>query len=291
MKWFFQYLSFPCLLLLLQACSNNSKTTTQDDLSHDTLLPPLVIPIDSLKPVIDKVLKPKVIPFPLPKSNLPKDQDSHPVVPAIRGMSRFTNFTMADGLGLNTVVCAMLDHYGNLWFGHDGAGVTRYDGKTFTTFTMAQGLANNYVYGITEDKSGNLFFFTVVSNVSRFDGKRFTLFGKTIPSLATTFNPFQNILYDRSGNLWFAGESGVTRFDGKSYEVYTTDDGLANNYVNGIRQDHSGRLWFTSGSGVSCYDGKKFTTFTKAQRQGLASDSIACITVDKSGKLWFGTSG
>ena len=298
MKLVFQYLSFPCLFLLLQACSNNSKPLP-DHSKHDTLLPPYVIPLDSLKPVVtllDKTTKPKVIPLRLPgrqddKRNLPKDQDSHPVLPAIRGMSRFTNFTMADGLGLNTVVCAMLDHYGNLWFGHDGAGVTRYDGKTFTTFTMAQGLANNYVYGITEDKSGNLFFVTGGSNVSRFDGKRFTLFGKTIPSLATTFNPFQNILYDRSGNLWFAGESGVTRFDGKSYEVYTTDDGLASNYVNGIRQDHSGRLWFTSGSGVSCYDGKKFTTFTKAQGQGLASDNIACITVDKSGKLWFGTSG
>src|SRR3954464_14976619 len=140
MKWFCQYLSFPCLLLLLQACSNNSKPLT-DHSQHDTLLPPYVIPLDSLKQVItllDTALKPRVVPFPLLKSNLLKDQDNHPVVPAIRGMSRFTNFTMADGLGLNTITCATLDHYGNLWFGHDGAGATRYDGKTFTTFTKAQ---------------------------------------------------------------------------------------------------------------------------------------------------------
>ena len=191
MKWFFQYLSFPCLLLLLQACSNNSKPLT-DDSQHDTLLPPYVIPIDSMKPVItllDKAPKPKVIPFSLPaclKAISRKIRIAIRLVPAIRGMSRFTNFTMADGLGLNTVVCATLDHYGNLWFGHDGAGVTRYDGKTFTTFTKAQGLASNYVNGITEDKSGNLLFITVGSYVSRFDGKRFTQFGKTTP-LSTNF--------------------------------------------------------------------------------------------------------
>ena len=96
MKLVFQYLSFPCLFLLLQACSNNSKPLP-DHSKHDTLLPPYVIPLDSLKTVItllDTALKPKVIPFPLPRSNLPKDQDGLPVVPVIRGMSRFTNFTV-----------------------------------------------------------------------------------------------------------------------------------------------------------------------------------------------------
>jgi hypothetical protein len=127
MKLFFQYVSFPCLLLLSQACSNNSKPLT-DHSKQDTLLRPYVIPLDSVKTVItplDKAIKPKVISFRLPKTDLLKDQDSHSVVQAIKGKSRFTNFTMADGLGLNTVISATLDHYGNLWFGHDGAGATR----------------------------------------------------------------------------------------------------------------------------------------------------------------------
>ena len=117
------------------------------------------------------------------KGNIVKDKDGHPIAQNIRGVSLFTNFTMADGLGLNTITCAILDHFGNLWFGHDGAGATRYDGKTFTTFTKEQGLSSNYVYGITEDKSGNLLFMTAGDRVSRFDGKRFTLFGKTVPGI------------------------------------------------------------------------------------------------------------
>ncbi len=281
-KWFFRYLSFPCLLLLLQACNNNSKPLSQ--LQHDTLLPPYVVPMDSIFQIItllDTVPKPTVVPFSLP------DQDKHLVASDIRGISSFTNFTMADGLGLNTVKCAMKDHFGNLWFGHDGAGVTRYDGKTFTTFTKAQGLADNYVYGMAEDKSGNLLFLTGGSFVSRFDGKQFTLFGKTVQIRGFDL-PVQSIIEDRSGDIWFASGAGVSRFDGKSYKFYTTAEGLSSNDVGAIHQDRSGKIWFaTNGGGISCYDGKKFTTFSKAQ--GLADDFVTCITEDRSGKLWFGT--
>jgi ligand-binding sensor domain-containing protein/signal transduction histidine kinase len=288
MKRCFQYLSFPFFLLLLQACSNNSKPIT-DNSQQDTLLPPYVIPKDSVRTVItllDTAIKPKVIPFALPKSSLPKDKDGLPMIGAIRAKSRFTNFTMADGLGLNTIKCAILDHYGNLWFGHDGSGVTRYDGKTFTTFTNAQGLASNYVNGITEDQSGNLLFLTQGSFVSRFDGIRFTLFGKTVPTF--NFDFVSSIIKDRAGDLWFASGTGVSRFDGKSFKFYTTTEGLPSNDVTAICQDRSGKMWFgTNGRGISCYDGKKFNTFTKAQ--GLADDYVGCITEDRSGNLWFGT--
>ena len=219
-----------------------------------------------------------------------KDKDGHPIEQSIRGVSLFTNFTMADGLGLNTITCARLDHFGNLWFGHDGAGATRYDGKTFTTFTKEQGLSSNYVFGITEDKSGNLLFMTRGDRVSRFDGKRFTLFGKTVPGILNVFANFRSIIQDKSGNFWFASGTGVSRFNGKSYDFFTTASGLPNNNVNAICEDKSGRLWFgTYGGGASCYDGKEFTTFSRAK--GLVDDHISCITLDKSGKLWFGTDG
>ena len=35
------------------------------------------------------------------------------------------------------------DSHGNLWFGTDGGGVSKYDGETFTHFTEKEGLSNN----------------------------------------------------------------------------------------------------------------------------------------------------
>ena len=72
----------------------------------------------------------------------------------------FSTFTTAQGLANNIVLSITEDKTGNLWFGTEGGGVSRYDGKSFVNFTTAQGLANNNVLSITEDKTGNLWFGT-----------------------------------------------------------------------------------------------------------------------------------
>ena len=92
------------------------------------------------------------------------------------GAPNFTYYNTEQGLALNSVDCGYRDKTGNLWFGTDGGGVSRYDGKSFTNFTTAQGLASNVVYNITEDEKGNLWFATGGGGVSRYDGKSFTSF-------------------------------------------------------------------------------------------------------------------
>ncbi len=204
------------------------------------------------------------------------------------GKSNFTNFTTDNGLALDQVSCSKMDKWGNLWFGTDGGGVSRYDGKSFTSFTTAQGLTSNRVLSIVEDKSGNLWFGTWGGGVSRYDGKSFTNF-TTAQGLAS--NIVWSIIEDKSGNLWFGTEGGgVSRYDGKIFNSFTTAQGLASNNVNSIVEDKSGNLWIgTWDGGVSRYDGKTFTNFTTAQ--GLASNSVQSIVEDKSGNLWFGAYG
>jgi len=58
----------------------------------------------------------------------------------------------------------------NLWFGTEGGGVSKYDGKSFTHFTDKEGLSNNVVWSMLEDKSGNLWFGTYGDGVCKYDG-------------------------------------------------------------------------------------------------------------------------
>jgi signal transduction histidine kinase/ligand-binding sensor domain-containing protein len=82
----------------------------------------------------------------------------------------------------------------------------------------------------------------------------------------------------------------VSRYDGKSFMIFTTAQGLASNNVRSILEDKIGNLWFgTDGGGVSRYDGKTFMCFTKAQ--GLANNAVSSIVEDKSGNLWFSNFG
>ena len=68
------------------------------------------------------------------------------------------------------------DSNGNIWFGTNGGGVSKYDGRTFTHFTEKEGLSNNIVWSIIEDSKGSLWFGTNGGGVSKYDGESFIHF-------------------------------------------------------------------------------------------------------------------
>ncbi len=261
----------------------------------------------------------------------------------------FTHFTEKEGLINNRVWSMLEDKSGNLWFGTDGGGVSKYDGnrveaieaaekrgeiipqrtqqglkrengklvKSFTHyFTEKEDRFYNIVRSILEDKSGNLWFGTY-GGVSKYDGKSFTHFTE---KEGLSNNTVWSILEDKSGNLWFGTNGGgVSKYDGnrveaieaaekrgeiipqrtqqglkrvngklvKSFTHFTKKEGLSNNIVKSILEDKSGNLWFGTDGGVSKYDGKSFTHFT--EKEGLSNNSVLSMLEDKSGNLWFGT--
>lgn len=156
------------------------------------------------------------------------------------------------------------DKAGNLWFGTDGDGVRKYDGKTFTTYTDKDGLGTNNVGCITEDKAGNLWFGTWHGGVSRYDGKSFTTFTKK-DGLASNF--ICTILEDRKGNLWFGTGPpgcGACRYDGKSFTPITEKEGRTMNYcVQSILEDRDGTLWFGCSGGLFRLEGTSFVNVTR----------------------------
>ena len=120
--------------------------------------------------------------------------------------------------------------------------------------------------------------------VFRYDGTSFTnLTSKISPP---RFSSFWDVLEDRKGNIWFASrDSGVYCYNGKSFQHFTTKDGLASNMALHIYEDRAGTIWF----GASRYDGKSFRNYTT--KDGFPSNSIRLLLEDKTGKFWFGAQG
>jgi ligand-binding sensor domain-containing protein/serine phosphatase RsbU (regulator of sigma subunit) len=192
------------------------------------------------------------------------------------------------GMNSSYVRTILQDKFGNLWFGTDGGGVSKFDGKSFLHFTDKEGLLQKTVLSILEDRFGNLWFGTHGGGVSRYDGKRFTYFTK---KEGLCHNTVMSILEDRKGNLWFGTDGGgVSRYDGKQFTHFSSKEGLSDNSVWSILEDSNGCLWFgTPRGGVSKYDGKSFTHFT--EETGLSHNAVLCILEDKFKNLWFGTAG
>ena len=55
------------------------------------------------------------------------------------------SFGVRDGLPVSVIWDMLQDREGNLWFGTERGGVSRYDGTEFITFTVADGLAANTI--------------------------------------------------------------------------------------------------------------------------------------------------
>jgi len=72
----------------------------------------------------------------------------------------FHNYNVEDGLAQSQVLSICQDKYGNIWFGTNNGGVSKYDGNKFVTYTENDSLVNNVVFSITEIKNGNILFGT-----------------------------------------------------------------------------------------------------------------------------------
>src|SRR5487761_2617729 len=71
--------------------------------------------------------------------------------------------------------------------------------------------------------------------------------------------------------------------------LYTTADGLSDNYVFNTYQDSYGYLWVGTSNGLSRFDGKTFVHY--GIQQGLPSMLVDVIYEDHRHRLWIGTRG
>ncbi len=302
------------LLLFMSACWQHKKRSASTEVQENAFITPHVTVLSELsdsnkpkvvllgnvpKPLITNVTirnsiinpgvrtdgKKNIQRQPGQEHFLNKDTSNKSIVYDAEGEGFFTRYTTDQGLSLDQVYCSYKDKWGNLWFGTNGGGVSKYDGKNFITYTTANGLANNIVWCITQDHEGNLWFATDGSGVSKYDGESFTNYS-TDQGLCD--NVIFSIAEDRKNNLWFGTlKGGVSKYDGKRFTKYSTQNGLANNAVKNIFEDSKGNFWFATLGGVSKYDGIKFTNYTK--KEGLAENSVWSIAEDPAGNLWFGT--
>jgi ligand-binding sensor domain-containing protein len=167
------------------------------------------------------------------------------------------------------------------------------------------------VRNIKQDRKGNIWF-AAWQDIIRYDGKSFTNITGRLGSVG-----FVSVLEDRKGNFWFGTiGSGVYYYDarlndgvgqGKSFQNFTTREGLVNDRVGCIYEDKTGNIWFGANGGVSCYDGKSFRNYIingnsiTENRTGKSDprfttgerldNEVHSIIEDKTGRFWFGTRG
>jgi ligand-binding sensor domain-containing protein len=206
-------------------------------------------------------------------------------------------------IGTNTDVrlgYSIEDAEGNLWFGSNGEGLYKYDGKLFVHFGMEQGLNSNIIYSILQDKTGNVWVGTK-KGLNRFDGNKFNsipiVLSITTSSFSSNTNNTENavwcMLQDKNGTIWFGTDDGVYCYNAKEFtrfldnQTLTNKDSLNLKGIFSILEAKNGNIWFAecAAEGVSSFDGKRLNTIIP-YKEIRRTDRII---EDKQNNLWFAT--
>ncbi|NOY63205.1 MAG: regulator [Gammaproteobacteria bacterium] len=239
------------------------------------------------------------------------------------GMSRYrddkwkTYFPM-HGLADYWVYAFAQQSDNTLWVG-TWAGASRLDGSSGELTNYVEELVNEWVYGIAVDAQERVWFATE-GGVSMFDGMQWQAWTHadglgadnrgSLPlsintglgtrsrhnlSVLTEGRPTYNPSYVFSihhkaddGSIW-AGTwgGGVSRFDGKQWQSFSSEDGLAGDIVFSIAEDRQGALWFGTNKGLSRFDGTSWITLDRSN--GLLGESVYSVATTADGEIWAGT--
>lgn len=305
---------------ILFSCSEKSGEDVWKVTKKSPKLSGMVAESGSLKaPVILKAGKPEMCEFSMVNNDVSHVRKE--------GLGHFTNYTTEDGLALDGVTCSMCDHFGNIWFGTPGGGISRFDGKKFTNFNTQNGLSGNNIRNLVEDHQGNIWILTYGKGLSIYDGRSIRSFGKKeglvnnevfcvfedskkriwLGTKQGVFiydgkkinrqnlnHQFDNIdvttiIEDDKQKIWFGTNGhGMFSFDGQVFKQYKLAKSYSGNVVWSMAKDQNGSLWIGSKDGtISCFKGSRIRNFSKDHN--LSNHGVRCITVDQKGIVWLGT--
>jgi ligand-binding sensor domain-containing protein len=154
-----------------------------------------------------------------------------------------------------------------------------------------------------QDKAGTLWFGTTGEGLYSYDGKVFTQY--TVQD-GLNSNTVWSILEDKQGRIWFGTDSGLSRWDGKSFRSVTIPfaSGLSvptipspnqtlpeQPAVWSMLEDKRGTLWLGTAVGVFCDKDGVISVFlekdTVQNWSGLHLKMVDDILEDRRGNIWF----
>ncbi len=197
----------------------------------------------------------------------------------------FTNYTDADGLANNNVLCVTSDGEGTMWFGTQ-SGISIFNGTTWETMntTTHPGLANNNVSSIFIASSGEVWAGGDFG-LSRYSGTNWTTYKKA-DGLGSS--RITNISEGSNGIIWISEFNGATKYDGSLFTSYGSAEGLPFGGVEDILETKNGDVLMATGlGGLAAYDGSSFSFINTTNN--LLINNTTALAIDSQNNVWVGT--
>jgi ligand-binding sensor domain-containing protein/signal transduction histidine kinase len=195
-------------------------------------------------------------------------------------------WTTKNGLLQSSIHGIVQTKNGYIWLS-GASGLARFDGVRFTIYdyTNTPEINSSGVGSIRVGQDGNLLFLSN-NSIWRFKDNRILPYFKD----QERFKDLNITAFyeDTNGTLWIGTKDrGLFVLKDDSTLLYTTKEGLANNYVLTIFEDKEGSFWIGTESGVAKIKGKEVVTYNR--KNSLVKSGVTSICQDQEGRMWFGT--
>jgi len=99
-----------------------------------------------------------------------------------------------------------------------------------------------------------------------------------------------SIQQDESYALWIGTQDGLNRFDGHTFENFSTtnNDNIPNDYIKTVFKAKDKKIWFGTQDGIFNYNPYQ-ETFTKINHRLPSTLQIESLLEDKNGRIWIGS--
>ncbi len=193
-------------------------------------------------------------------------------------------------------MAAFADNRGQLWFGIRYELVQIAGDRLIRHAPPGKGFEDEAITGITQDRQGRLlvaFASGLFELVAPADASGRGQWKKLALPLGRG-QKIQSLLLDSTDALWIATSQGLIKYreDGQregGLTIYTSANGLGDNWVLSLKEDRQGNLWIgTFGGGVYQFAGETMVSFTRAE--GLPEQSAGKIIESHDGRIYACTS-
>lgn len=195
----------------------------------------------------------------------------------LKGASVWQNFySELPSLEVN---CLEIDGQGKLWVG-TANGIKRYSNPNWTNASLAGLLIRDMEINTA---NGDMWLATG-AGVMKKNAMETILYLKDTTAFET--DKINQVILDENGFPWAASDAGIGYFDGDSWKLYTTADGLPNDVIHSVAIDNNGTVFCGTFNGVAEFDG---TANWQVVNLDLQSNKVNDISFDPLNNMWIAT--